>query len=280
MTFRALLHRVYARLARSRAVVRLVRRLRNQCRTLVGYHVTGLAGSIDQDLNGEALLARAVAPHVRRFVDVGANVGEWAALVEEATGGRAEGVLLEPSTTALARLRERFAGVDRLTVVGAAVADPASPAELTFFEEPAAGQTSTLVADARTPGSVARTVPVVTLDAQLRDLGWPGADLVKIDVEGFDLHVLRGAAGLLADHRLGIIQFEYNSHWLGAGSTLWGALELLRGAGYEVHLLTARGLMGFRYADLEEFYTYANFVAVAPAHVATVAPLRCGALEL
>jgi hypothetical protein len=33
---------------------------------------------------------------------------------------------------------------------------------------------------------------------------------MKIDVEGFEIDVLRGAARALADHRIGLIQIEWN----------------------------------------------------------------------
>lgn len=271
--WRGLLHRFYAALARSPRAVWVVKRLRNQARLIVGYHLTSLAGSIEAAQNGEGMLAAAVAPAVRRFVDVGANVGDWTAHLDGLTGGRAEGLLIEPSGTALAALEARYGGDARMRIVPAAAADPASPPELTFYEEAAAGQTSTLVAGSSLVPTTARTVPVVTLDGQLAALGWEGADFVKIDAEGFDLHVLRGAAGLIGRQALGVIQFEYNTSWLAAGSTLWGALQLLQGAGYAVHLLTAKGLVPFAYADVEEFYTYANFVAVAPDRAALVAPL-------
>lgn len=38
--------------------------------------------------------------------------------------------------------------------------------------------------------------------------------MVKIDTEGFDLLVLRGAEQTLHDGRIEIVQFEYNWRWL------------------------------------------------------------------
>jgi FkbM family methyltransferase len=44
-------------------------------------------------------------------------------------------------------------------------------------------------------------VPVTTLDAELSTREFAGPVVAKIDVEGFEVHVLRGAARFLAKHR-------------------------------------------------------------------------------
>jgi Methyltransferase FkbM domain len=44
-------------------------------------------------------------------------------------------------------------------------------------------------------------VPVIRLDTLWEDLGTPSIDLIKIDVEGTELDVLRGSARLLRKER-------------------------------------------------------------------------------
>lgn len=56
-------------------------------------------------------------------------------------------------------------------------------------------------------------VPIDTLDAVTARLGLPQIDLLKIDVEGFELQVLRGAAGLLREGR---IRYVFAECYLGA----------------------------------------------------------------
>jgi len=84
-------------------------------------------------------------------------------------------------------------------------------------------------------------------DAELAARGWACIDILKIDAEGFDLHVLKGAASTLRERRVGIVQFEYNAPWAAAGSTLAHAREFLNACGYQIMLLKGDGLYFPRY---------------------------------
>ncbi len=67
--------------------------------------------------------------------------------------------------------------------------------------------TSTLVPEAESFQPV-ETVPVTTVDATAGKLGLDRIDLLKIDAEGFDLEVLKGASTLLARKRIGAVLAE------------------------------------------------------------------------
>jgi FkbM family methyltransferase len=58
--------------------------------------------------------------------------------------------------------------------------------------------------------AVERTVPVTTLDEFCRANGIEEIDLLKIDTEGYELEVLKGARKLLQHARIGAIHFEFN----------------------------------------------------------------------
>jgi Methyltransferase FkbM domain len=49
---------------------------------------------------------------------------------------------------------------------------------------------------------------VVTIDSLIGERWVAG---MKVDVEGFELEVLRGSARALAEHRIGLIQLEWNA---------------------------------------------------------------------
>jgi FkbM family methyltransferase len=268
----AIITAAYSRLARSDRVVALATRLRGLTTGLLGHR---LAEGIDFERNGEAWLASVAAPHSAVVVDVGANTGEWAAMF--LSGAQAEVALLfEPSASAHRELAERFAGTANVEVVNAAVADQSG--ELPFFEEEGSGETSSLAPGIRLAPGIERTVPVTTLDEELGRREVAHVDFCKIDAEGFDLRVMKGARSYLEAQRIDLVQFEYNAAWANAGSTLADALTMLAGHGYEVFLLKRRGLYRFEYARFGELFTYANFLAVAPRRRDLVTPYLTGAI--
>jgi hypothetical protein len=135
------------------------------------------------------------------------------------------------------------------------------------------GEGSSLLAGHSSADAVEQRVTVVTVDAELDRLGRGRIDFLKIDAEGFDLHVLRGAADALERQAIGVIQFEYNEPWLQAGSTLHAALALLSGHDYETFLLKASGLHPYDMPTYGELFAYSNFVAFAPGRSAAFAEM-------
>jgi tRNA G46 methylase TrmB len=109
-------NRVAWRISGSKRVARTAAVVRNQCQTLIGYH---LAPSSNAWENGEQWLVERVAPKVRTFLDVGANVGSWSQFML-AQNPDAQGIAVEPGTAALARLRQTLN--ERVEIVEAAMA--------------------------------------------------------------------------------------------------------------------------------------------------------------
>jgi FkbM family methyltransferase len=255
-------------LARSSLGVRIAVAVRNQCRCVIRYH---LAESPNAKETGERWLvemAAALPPtegaEMKHLIDVGANVGEWLELVAgTAADCRFSALAFEPSQSAFAILQQRFGSDPNVQLFGLALGD--EPGVLSFFEETAAGKGSTFVPGfLRVPGA-SRAVEVTTLDQAVSERGWHHVDLLKIDAEGYDLRVLRGAKHLLAMRRIGIVQFEYNRSWQLVGDTLHAAYALLESSGYRVYVLKRDGLFELNYRLYEEYFEYTNFVALSPA---------------
>ena len=241
----------YRALARSELVVRAAIRARNVANAVISHR---LSDTIFPERNGEAWLVRQLAPRCRVVIDVGANVGEWSARVLEAAPN-ARLIAYEPSASACMAFRRRHDG--RAELVDAAVGDQAG--EVHFFEETDAGETSSLVTNAK---GHRRRVRMVTLDEELDRLDVEHVDLLKIDAEGYDLHVLRGARRALESARVSTVQFEYNAAWAAAGSTLAAAIALLEATGFELRLLRAGGLEPVDYERYGEHFSYSNYVAL------------------
>ncbi|MGH2916594.1 MAG: FkbM family methyltransferase [Solirubrobacteraceae bacterium] len=251
-----LLGRTYRALAASDLVTRAALHLRGVASAVLGKR---LARSTLPHQNGELWLAGELADAIEVAVDVGANVGDWSAMALARFPKLARLVAFEPGAVAVS-LRTRLRDDPRATVIEAAVSD--SPGSVTLFEQTDDTKLSSLIPTAFT---TPRTVDCVRLDDELARLGLPRVDLLKIDAEGLDLHVLRGASGALAERRIAAVQFEYGPLWQQAGSTLHAAYRLLGEAGYRTLLITPRGLREFPVTQITELYVYANFVALAPS---------------
>jgi FkbM family methyltransferase len=130
------------------------------------------------------------------FLDVGANVAPYSLLSTLVPDVRA--VAFEPGSLARGRARANIDlnGVgDRIELVPLAVAENEGRVRLTADR----WATNALV-DGDYDGAV-EEVESVSLDRFDARAGLGRVALVKIDVEGHELAVLRGAAGLLARHR-------------------------------------------------------------------------------
>lgn len=265
------LHRLASR---SRLASGIALKIRNQCDAIVRARLNDGA---DLTCNGEMLLIRQVAPQARFFVDVGANVGNWARAFLNAQPKEGRGLLFEPSPNAAARAREFLeAFSERVEIVEAALGDEYG--QTRFFIEPECGESSSVVKGFGSSNAIATAVPLTTLSRELESRGLRYADFVKIDAEGYDLKVLKGAAQFIEGGRIGIVQFEYNTPWANAGSTLSEALELVGRCGYTTYLLKRDGLHLLDYQRYGEYLGYSNYVAVSKSSMPAVEHLVRGYL--
>ena len=186
------------------------------------------------------------------FLDVGANIGLHALLAAALVGPSGHVLALEPHpvTAALLHRNMEINGLlDRVTIIEAAAAEQdGGTRRFEYFAEHSAmsGFTLSLPQVAAFRGSAqALEVPVVTLDALLARTGRK-PDVIKIDVEGFELIVLRGSAGILADTHDTAFVLEHNPQVtdgvMGAGSAE-AVLTTLLEAGFEGQLISAESCL-------------------------------------
>jgi FkbM family methyltransferase len=164
----------------------------------------------------------------RRFLDVGACHGLFSLAFTQGRPG-AEAVAVEPSPLAWEVLESnlrRNAGA-RVTPVQAAVG--ASPGRLTMRYS-----WHHLEASPEADGDPAAIeIPLRTVDLLCAELGFR-PDLMKVDVEGYELAALRGARGVLAENRPLLFLEIHPDRIVELGGSLRDLSELLTGLGYQV----------------------------------------------
>lgn len=222
--------------------------------------------------NGERLLqAAALSTPLGSavYVDVGAHYGEWTSSLLQAAGDAVLEVhCFEPSPFSHQLLEENTRQDDRVTTHNVGLSDVPGDADL-LVVHPGAGSNSLIAfADSGLHATATERITLNTLDRFRADMAIDRIAMLKIDAEGHDLAVLRGAIAALRQQAVDIVQFEYNHRWIDARCFLRDAFELLMSAGYTVGKVTPRGIEIYQawHWELETFIE-ANFVGLAPSVV-------------
>ncbi len=138
----------------------------------------------------------------RTVLDVGANIGQFTVAVA-GTFSDVTVHAFEPLPSAVARLRRHTAGLRRVTAHEVALGDSETVATLRVS---ANSVSSSLLPMGNTHGEAFPEAAVVenievtvtTLDRALAETELTGPVLLKIDAQGYEAHILRGASATLA----------------------------------------------------------------------------------
>lgn len=214
-------------------------------------------------INGESLVQQGLTKAGRDAVvlDVGAHFGEWTlALLRQAGRHDLQIHCFEPSVHTFLRLRDATRPWPRVQCHQMALGDEPGEAHLNVVHA-GAGSNSLLPTASNTP-TEREAVRVDTVDRFCTRTNIASLALLKVDAEGFDLRVMRGAAGMLSAGSIAMVQFEYNHRWVHDRSFLKDAFDLFLPLGYSIGKITPQGIEVYEawHPELETFRE-ANFLA-------------------
>jgi FkbM family methyltransferase len=202
------------------------------------------------------MLARILKPG-HFAVDVGANVGQMTLLMSRAVGPGGSTECFEPHPYLAGLLQKNRANApfkDRITARACAVSDHNGVANLSVPREYKNNMgTSSLEVPAGEGGTVLE-VPICTLDSIYRER--TSIDLIKVDVEGHEPAVFRGAATLLQKKVVRCILFEERNY---AKSSI---PDLLTGHGYHLFAIRDDDLLHRPLGKPDQSPGSINFLAV------------------
>ena len=192
------------------------------------------------------------------ILDVGANRGEWTAALQKFFPD-AQYFLFEPSPKTFDLLVSKFRARN---VVTFNIGLSNKKTEATLQKHDAYSRTASLY---NLPGSVPDFSEKVRLD-QLGNvydqLNISGIDLLKLDVEGHELDVLKGAEDLLKKQKISLIQFEYGETNLYSHVFLKDIFEFLVDYNFSIYLIKHGKLVNLpKYMPRLECFTPTNFLA-------------------
>jgi FkbM family methyltransferase len=201
--------------------------------------------------------------------DVGANVGVFTLAGSRRVGPKGHVFSFEPSSRERATLERNVALNDcgNVTVIPSAVGDRGGTATLRVAAGQHRGQNTLAPSFAYAGVQMERqeTVPLVTLDDLWRSQTVRRPDVLKIDAEGSELQVLRGASSLLRE-AMPVVLFEINDTLLEASGASRAMVEqLLTSFGYTLHRLDDATAALVRIPTLARVDSE-NFVAVPPQY--------------
>ncbi len=244
----------------------------------------------DPASNGERLVQATVlrhAPAGRKIVvlDIGANVGDWTrAMLQQARKEQELQVhAFEPCSGTYNILVNRvgtMCGAGLITTVCKACSN--SPGTATLHVVSVGAGTNSLTCTDQI-GDL-EEVPVTSVDEYCREIQVNHVTLVKIDAEGHDLEVVRGAARMLRQQAIDVLQFEYNQRWIYGHFFLRDAFNFLAPLGYTIGKVTPHGIEFYSQWHWElETFREGNYLAcrqewirsfkkVAPAWNRTLLP--------
>jgi len=226
----------------------------------------GIGGQDDIATNGELhvldLLQDLAAPMV---LDVGANCGDY---TQHALARlpRARVHAFEPNPDAYVLLRDRFELEPRVTLHNVGLSNEKGHRSL-YAPKPGSGMTSVYRRRTKHFGfEFTEQVggEFITLDDHIFETNgsMPTIDLLKLDVEGHELAVLRGAKRILEAGKVRRIQFEFGGCNIDSRTFLQDFYYLL-GPRYLFHRVTPAGLVALpNYEERNEIFVMSNYLAV------------------
>jgi FkbM family methyltransferase len=196
--------------------------------------------------------------------DVGANVGLWSELAKTLFPG-AKLYLFEPQPVCQQRIVER--ALADATLVPHAVSSTGGRLLRLYTPDETAGNASL---HERRDSYFSRQrfsqieVTTVTIDETIERFGLDRVDFMKIDVEGHELEVLKGAMKSLSASRIRALSFEFGSGNINSRTYFHDFWDLLAPLGYKIfRVLPSSRLMPipYYYEDCEYFRGVTNYIA-------------------
>ncbi len=141
----------------------------------------------------------------------------------------------DPSRYAKVNFEARFSGNPQISFSNIALSNFPGVVEFYDYEN-----MCNSLAARKEDGAASPTVykiPVTTLDEYCQTNNVKQIGFMKIDAEGYDLHVLEGARSLFERQGVDIFMFEFASGWAATKRYLWEASEFLAPLPYRVFQL-------------------------------------------
>jgi FkbM family methyltransferase len=199
--------------------------------------------------------------------DIGANKGQFLDMMRgHFETDKASFHVFEPSAKTFATLSERFAGATNVVLEQQGMGDVSGTQTLYLDREGSelASLTKRNIGYLGHSMDLQELVRITTVDEYCLHRHIERIDLLKIDVEGHELEVLKGAHRMLKEQRVRVVTFEFGGCNIDTRTNLKDFFDLFSEHGMLLHRLTPRGYLCplKRYRVHEEQYECTIYVAL------------------
>lgn len=221
----------------------------------------------DPNTNGEFNTIERFINKGDTFIDVGANIGLFSNEAKKNTYGDINIIAFEANETLIDYLKDTLG--ENAKVFQVALGD--NNKKVKFGVNQLDSGTSSIFERKEMMPSFNEAISFVEVEMKQLDDYYDiinftdeqNSIFLKIDVEGAELPVMRGAKKLLASNRKIILTFEYSFAWKEAGESLKEAFHFLEKNAFDIYRITPLGLENMRFFAIEmENYLNCNYCAV------------------
>lgn len=217
----------------------------------------------DLKTNGEMKVLEKFIKDNSIVFDVGANIGEWTELVLKINNS-IKVHSFEPCNSTFLELEKNIKNKNvKLNKVGLDI----SIGEKKFY---VFGDCSVLNSlhnrtCSNVSGCTEQKITTNTVDNYCAENNITKIDFLKIDVEGNDFNVLKGAKEMLKNNLIDVVQFEYGGTYIDAGFFLKDYFNFIKenNLDYSIYkILPHKIAKVFKYENKLENFQYANYLLV------------------
>ena len=238
----------------------------------------------DSEINEQKLVRKTVKEGMTVF-DIGAHLGKYTKLFSLLVGDKGKVCAFEPAESSFKKLAASLKKLNctNVTLINKAVYSQNCTVVINEFPEEYSSWNSLGRPKMENPTDPKRPVPVeksvevqaVTLDSFCQQNNIRKIDYLKLDVEGAELDVLKGAVNLLQNKAIDYVQFEISEKMLqGLNTAAKFIFDFLKSNGYKCHHIEPDGCMGDIAADSNSFYE--NYIAYPSKTSADKLNVGCG----
>jgi FkbM family methyltransferase len=224
----------------------------------------GFGSGAQVQSSGEVAVLNLITGPAPVLFDVGGHVGDYTdSFLRAHPGGHA--FVFEPSDDHFRVLKERLGNRDNVDLIKTALS--AQPGEFPLYKNAEmsglASLTKRRLDHVNITMDKVEIVKVHTIDEVLMEHNIASIDLLKIDVEGHELDVLKGASHAFRDNRIKLVQFEFGGCDLDTRTSLQDFFYFFKQYGFTIGIIQPSSTVHWlpKYDEFFEQYRTTNYLA-------------------